>query len=822
MKTITESMTTPEFKKFVDFNELEVFTSAQVGQFATQVAIDIKKSMNGELDAQSVEGSKIELASMKPVNVVDNVGGSIVKSIFYVREKQVEEIIEKSENGESHKIKFLDTELNRKLNRVGETIKKSMCDKTIKKSDELDYYVRLKKNGVSNPREELKKSFNLDDEKADEIEKSFEDMLASKKEGKDDADKSEKKPEKKEGKEKEEDDEEDSKKGEKEDVELNLENDGKEVEKSLDSILEKINENFDKGLIDELTYNSAGEQLATIFEKALDKSKLTKKTITDKRGRRSSRWVRVNKEEEKEKAPKSEVEIEVGQKYHSPAPDGGEAIDFIITSIKDGKYTIETSNEDGRKGAHTFDEKTMKELVSESKLKTSAKETKTVESGSSISQKLHDELYRMIGDISANNSKNNKLNQDVIDKVYDSMDGKNVDYDKVISILEDYAANDRGSTIKEQAIYDLIDKYGSEEKANPKQPSKESKTSEKRPVVGKRVDEIKVGDKIKGSQGITKDRVGTIISIEGDMAQVDFGNGDKYGITLRRITEGEFKNQEKSSEEAKEKVGGSSPDKHFELDKSDSIKVGNSTLYRITATKDSLYAEKGEKGGYVEKPENISDDAWVFGDAKISGNARVSGKALVSGNAQVSGDAQVSGTAQVSGEAQIYGNARVYGNAWVYGKTLVSGKALVSGTAQVSGEAQIYGNAWVSGKAQVSGNARVSGKAQVSGNARVYDNAQVSGTALVSGKALVSGTAQVSGEAQIYGNAWVSGKALVSGNARVSGKAQVSGNARVYDNAQVSGTALVSGNARVYGNDKISDKTLIFDNAQVYGNDKIS
>lgn len=59
-----------------------------------------------------------------------------------------------------------------------------------------------------------------------------------------------------------------------------------------------------------------------------------------------------------------------------------------------------------------------------------------------------------------------------------------------------------------------------------------------------KVDEIKVGDKIKGSQGITKDRVGTIISIEGDMAQVDFGNGDKYGITLRRVTEGEFQKEE--------------------------------------------------------------------------------------------------------------------------------------------------------------------------------------------------------------------------------------------------------------------------------------
>lgn len=52
--------------------------------------------------------------------------------------------------------------------------------------------------------------------------------------------------------------------------------------------------------------------------------------------------------------------------------------------------------------------------------------------------------------------------------------------------------------------------------------------------------EIKVGDKVKGSSGVTKDKIGTVTSINGDMAQVDFGGGDKYGITLRRVKEGEF------------------------------------------------------------------------------------------------------------------------------------------------------------------------------------------------------------------------------------------------------------------------------------------
>ena len=71
--------------------------------------------------------------------------------------------------------------------------------------------------------------------------------------------------------------------------------------------------------------------------------------------------------------------------------------------------------------------------------------------------------------------------------------------------------------------------------------------------------EIKVGDKIKGSSGVTKDKVGVVTSINGDMAQVDFGRGDKYGITLRRIKEGEFTKEELEDKGKKTEAKQSSP-----------------------------------------------------------------------------------------------------------------------------------------------------------------------------------------------------------------------------------------------------------------------
>ena len=68
-------------------------------------------------------------------------------------------------------------------------------------------------------------------------------------------------------------------------------------------------------------------------------------------------------------------------------------------------------------------------------------------------------------------------------------------------------------------------------------------------------------------------------------------------------------------------------------------------LYQIEALKDFRDIEKGDKGGYVEKENNLSQDgnAWVFGNAKVSGNAEVFGDAWVSGNARVFGDARVFG-----------------------------------------------------------------------------------------------------------------------------------------------------------------------------------
>ena len=89
--------------------------------------------------------------------------------------------------------------------------------------------------------------------------------------------------------------------------------------------------------------------------------------------------------------------------------------------------------------------------------------------------------------------------------------------------------------------------------------------------------------------------------------------------------------------------------KHFKLTSETKINALGIKFFRIECIIDCKWAKVGDKGGWIEKENNLSGNAWV------------------SGNAEVSGNAKVIGNAKVYGDAKVYGNAKVSGNAWVYG-----------------------------------------------------------------------------------------------------------------------------------------------------------
>lgn len=61
--------------------------------------------------------------------------------------------------------------------------------------------------------------------------------------------------------------------------------------------------------------------------------------------------------------------------------------------------------------------------------------------------------------------------------------------------------------------------------------------------------------------------------------------------------------------------------KHFKLTSETKINSQGKRLFRIEAIIDFGSIKKGEKGGWIESEENLSDKAWVYGEAQVSGEA---------------------------------------------------------------------------------------------------------------------------------------------------------------------------------------------------------
>lgn len=133
-------------------------------------------------------------------------------------------------------------------------------------------------------------------------------------------------------------------------------------------------------------------------------------------------------------------------------------------------------------------------------------------------------------------------------------------------------------------------------------------------------------------------------------------------------------------------------DKKYELIESD-IKG----LYRVKALKDFGDVKKGDIGGYVENPNNLShegycwvcDNAKIYNEARIYGNSQVSDYAVIDGNARIYGNSRVSNCAVIDGNARIYGDSEVWGYAIIRDNALIYGDSVISGNAFIGGDTEI-------------------------------------------------------------------------------------------------------------------------------------
>lgn len=71
---------------------------------------------------------------------------------------------------------------------------------------------------------------------------------------------------------------------------------------------------------------------------------------------------------------------------------------------------------------------------------------------------------------------------------------------------------------------------------------------------------------------------------------------------------------------------------HFKLTSETKINALGIKLFRIECIIDCKWAKVGDKGGWIEKENNLSGNAKVYGNAQVYGNAWVYGNAKVYGN----------------------------------------------------------------------------------------------------------------------------------------------------------------------------------------------
>ena len=96
--------------------------------------------------------------------------------------------------------------------------------------------------------------------------------------------------------------------------------------------------------------------------------------------------------------------------------------------------------------------------------------------------------------------------------------------------------------------------------------------------------------------------------------------------------------------------------KKFEFTEETKTTSRGVTVKRIVALRDFGDVKVGDKGGFLEKEENLShdNDCWVYGEARVYDEARVYGEAQVCDEARVCGEARATTVVKTFGNGFDY------------------------------------------------------------------------------------------------------------------------------------------------------------------------
>ena len=143
------------------------------------------------------------------------------------------------------------------------------------------------------------------------------------------------------------------------------------------------------------------------------------------------------------------------------------------------------------------------------------------------------------------------------------------------------------------------------------------------------------------------------------------------------------------------------------------------TLYMPDGTKQFVSIRAGDKGGFVESPNNLSQTGtcWVGGNARALENSRISesgylyGSAVMSGNSWLHGQARMFDNARATDTVEITDYANACANSRLHGRARLTGWATMGDFSGMHDDACAKGWAYIGKSSQLMGRVVVSGKA---------------------------------------------------------------------------------------------------------------
>lgn len=127
----------------------------------------------------------------------------------------------------------------------------------------------------------------------------------------------------------------------------------------------------------------------------------------------------------------------------------------------------------------------------------------------------------------------------------------------------------------------------------------------------------------------------------------------------------------------------------------ETIEVNGKTLYRIEALKDFSNVKKGDKGGFIEKEENLSHlgDAWVYDDAAVCDMAQIYDYAKIFERATIYNKAIICGYSTIGDHVIICDNA-IIKDVKIFGEAIISHDAKILSNKDFI----VFKNWWSSGR----------------------------------------------------------------------------------------------------------------------------